>query len=188
MSDIGRRTEMKLFTVTVTSLFLLALASAHANQASAASGAGTSPVAVSENSRTISIARSGSLTSSQGPAERFTGSVSIAPLFQSNAPSRMSIGSVTFESGARTAWHSHPISQILIVTDGTGWIQQWGGQIQEIRKGDVVRIPPGLKHWHGATATSGMTHISIVELQDGKSADWLEKVSDEQYKAGIKTK
>jgi quercetin dioxygenase-like cupin family protein len=89
---------------------------------------------------------------------------------------------VTFEPGARTAWHAHPLSQTLIVTDGTGWVQQWGGKIEVIRKGDIVRIPPGQKHWHGATATTSMTHISLVERNDGKSADWMEKVSDEQYR------
>jgi quercetin dioxygenase-like cupin family protein len=178
---------MKLLAITVTSLFLLALAFPHANQACAASGAGASTVAASEDSRTISITRSCSQPSDKGPAERFTGSVRIVPLFQASVSSRMSGNNVTFEPGARTAWHTHPLGQTLIVTYGSGWIQQWGGQIEEIKKRDVVRIPPGLKHWHGATATTGMTHISIVEQLDGKSADWLEKVSDEQYQAGLKT-
>ncbi|MCI0529100.1 MAG: cupin domain-containing protein, partial [Nitrospira sp.] len=128
---------------TVMSLFLLAWASAQANQAGAASGSGAPPVASSEDSQTINITRSGSQPSRQGPAEYFTGSVRIDPLFQANAPSRTSGARVTFEPGARTAWHTHPLGQILIVTAGTGWVQQWGGQIQEIRRGDVVWIPPG---------------------------------------------
>jgi quercetin dioxygenase-like cupin family protein len=130
----------------------------------------------------LKIARNGSQPSSKGSAEYFVGTVRIDPLFQAIAPSRTSGASVTFEPGARTAWHSHPFGQVLIVTAGTSLIQRWGGPIEEIRPGDVVRIPPGLKHWHGATATAAMTHISIVEQLDGKSADWMEKVSDEQYR------
>ncbi len=163
-----KRVKMKLLAATVMSLFLLAWASAQANQAGAASGSGAPPVASSEDSQTINITRSGSQPSRQGPAENFTGSVRIDPLFQANAPSRTSGARVTFEPGARTAWHTHPLGQILIVTAGTGWVQQWGGQIQEIRRGDVVWIPPGLKHWHRATAvrdaTSGGVHVSIEAL------------------------
>ncbi len=173
---------MKLIAATVMSLFLLAWASAPANQARAASGSNASPVASSEDSKTISITRSGSQPSSKGPAEYFTGSVRIDPLFKANDPLRASGAYVTFEPGARTAWHTHPLGQILIVTAGSGWVQQWGGPIEEIRQGDVVRIPPGLKHWHGATATTGMTHIAIQEQLDGKAANWMEKVSDEQYR------
>ena len=173
---------MKLLAATVMSLLLLASASAHANQARAASGSGAPPVASSEDSQTISITRSGSQPSGKGPAEYFTGSVRVDPLFKANDPSRTSGALVTFEPGARTAWHTHPFGQILIVTAGSGWVQQWGGQIEEIRQGDVVRIPPGQKHWHGATATTGMTHIAIQEHLDGKTADWMEKVSDEQYR------
>ncbi len=173
---------MKLLAATVMSLFLLASASVHANQARAASVSGAPPVASSEDSQTISITRSGSQSSAKGPAEYFTGSVRIDPLFKANDPSRTSSALVTFEPGARTAWHTHPVGQILIVTAGCGWIQQWGGQIEEIRQGDVVRIPPGQKHWHGATATTGMTHIAIQEHLDGKSVEWMEKVSDEQYR------
>ena len=105
------------------------------------------------------------------------------PLFKANHPARALGASVTFEPGARTAWHTHPLGQTLIVTAGSGWVQQWGGQIEEIRQGDVVWIPPGQKHWHGATATTAMTHIAIVERLDGKGSDWMEKVSDEQYQA-----
>jgi quercetin dioxygenase-like cupin family protein len=173
---------MKLLAATVMSLFLFALAFAHANQETAASGSGAPPVASSEDSQTISITRGGSQPSGKGPAEYFTGSVRVDPLFKANDPSRTSGASVTFEPGARTAWHAHPFGQILIVTAGSGWVQQWGGQIEEIRQGDVVRIPPGQKHWHGATATTGMTHIAIQEHLDGKTADWMEKVSDEQYR------
>ena len=140
------------------------------------------PVASSEGSQTISITRSGSQPSSKGSAEYFTGSVRIDPLFKANDPLRASGAYVTFEPGARTAWHTHPFGQILIVTAGSGWVQQWGGPIEEIRQGDVVRIPQGLKHWHGATATASMTHIAIQEQLDGKAANWMEKVSDEQYR------
>jgi quercetin dioxygenase-like cupin family protein len=173
---------MKLLAATVMSLFLLASAAAHANQARAASGSDAPSVASSEDSQAISITRSGSQPSGKGPAEYFTGSVRIDRLFRAHDPSRASGASVTFEPGARTAWHTHPLGQILIVTAGSGWVQQWGGQIEEIRQGDVVWIPPGQKHWHGATATTAMTHIAIVEQLDGKTADWMEKVSDEQYR------
>jgi len=174
---------MKLLAATVMSLFLLASASAHANQARAASRAGAPPVASREDSQTISITRSGSQPSAKGPAEYFTGSVRVDYLFKANDSSRVSGAFVTFEPGARTAWHTHPVGQILIVTAGSGWVQQWGGQIQEIRQGDVVWIPPGQKHWHGATATTGMAHIAIQEHLDGKAVEWMEKVSDEQYRS-----
>jgi len=173
---------MKMLAATVMSLFLLASAFAHANQARAASGASAPPVASSKDSQTIGITRSGSQPSAKGSAEYFTGSVRIDPLFKANDPSRTSGSLVTFEPGARTAWHTHPLGQILIVTAGSGWVQQWGGPIEEIRQGDVVRIPPGLKHWHGATPTTGMTHIAIQEQLDGKAANWMEKVSDEQFR------
>jgi quercetin dioxygenase-like cupin family protein/alkylhydroperoxidase/carboxymuconolactone decarboxylase family protein YurZ len=129
----------------------------------------------------INITRSGSLSSSQGSAEYFTGSVMVNMLFTAHEPSRTTGGVVTFQPGARTAWHSHPLGQTLIVTAGTGRIQQWGGPIEEIRQGDIVRIPPGVKHWHGAAADTAMTHIAIQESLDGKTADWQEQVSDEQY-------
>jgi quercetin dioxygenase-like cupin family protein len=132
----------------------------------------------------MEIIRSGSQPSGKGPAEYFTGSVRVDPLFQPNDPTRASGASVTFEPGARTAWHAHLLGQTLIVTAGCGRIQRWGGPIEEIRPGDVIWIPPGEKHWHGAAPTTAMTHISIVEQVDGKSADWMEKVSDEQYLAG----
>ncbi len=130
----------------------------------------------------IEITRSGSQPSGKGPAEHFTGSVHIDPLFAAKDPSHTFGARITFEPGARTAWHAHPLGQILIVTAGTGWVQQWGGPVEIIRAGDVVRIPPGVKHWHGATAATSMTHIAIVEQLNGKSADWMEQVSGQQYK------
>ena len=132
---------------------------------------------------TMEIKRSGSQPSSKGPAEYFTGAVRIDPLFQPKEPARTLGASVTFEPGARTAWHTHPLGQILIVTAGCGRVQRWEGPIEEIRPGDVVWFPPGEKHWHGATPTTAMTHIALVEQLDGKSADWMEKVTDEQYQA-----
>ena len=129
----------------------------------------------------MDIKRSGSQPSVKGQAEYFTGNVRIDPLAQAPAPARVSIAGVTFEPGARTAWHSHPLGQTLIVTAGSGRVQNWDGPIQDIRPGDVVWSPPGEKHWHGAAPTTAMTHISIVEQLDGKAADWMEQVSDEQY-------
>ncbi|HEY5778987.1 MAG TPA: cupin domain-containing protein [Terrimicrobiaceae bacterium] len=129
----------------------------------------------------MEIKRSGSQPSIKGPTDWFTGTVRIDPLFQPTAPARAVGASVTFEPGARTAWHTHPLGQILIVTAGCGRVQRWGGPIEEIRPGDVVWFPPGEKHWHGATPTTAMTHIAIVEELDGKGTDWMEKVSDEQY-------
>jgi quercetin dioxygenase-like cupin family protein len=131
----------------------------------------------------MNITRSGSQASTKGSADYFTGTVRIDPLFQANAPARVVGSSVTFEPGARTAWHTHPLGQILIVTAGCGRVQRWGGPVEEIRPGDVVWIPPGEKHWHGAAPTTAMTHIAIQEQFDGKTGDWMEKVSDEQYQA-----
>jgi len=133
----------------------------------------------------MDIKRSGSQPSSKGQAEYFTGTVRVDPLFQSPDPARGSGSSVTFEPGARTAWHSHPLGQTLIVIAGCGRVQNWGGPIEEIRPGDVVWCSSGEKHWHGAAPTTAMTHISIVEQLDGKAADWMEHVSDEQYLAGL---
>jgi quercetin dioxygenase-like cupin family protein len=132
------------------------------------------------------IRRSGSQPSAKGPAEYFTGSVCIDPLFDAPEPARGLGASVTFEPCARTAWHTHPLGQTLIVTAGLGWTQCWGGPIEEIRPGGVIWCPPGVKHWHGATPKTAMTHIAIVEKLDGKSVDWMEKVTDEQYLAGPK--
>ena len=129
----------------------------------------------------MEIKRAGSQPSGKGPAEWFTGSVRIDPLFQAPDPALVSSASVTFEPGARTAWHTHPLGQTLIVTAGCGWVQREGGPVEEIRAGDVIWFPPGEKHWHGATATTGMTHIAIQEKKDGKVVDWMEHVTDKQY-------
>ena len=129
------------------------------------------------------IKRSGTQPSGKGPAKYFTGAVRIDPLFQATDPARALGVSVTFEPGARTAWHVHPLGQTLIVTAGCGLVQSWGGSIQKIRPGDVICCSPGEKHWHGATATTSMTHIPILEQLDGKTVDWMEKVSDQEYEA-----
>ena len=134
----------------------------------------------------MELKRSGSQPSAKGPADTFSGSVRIDPLFQAPAPARGLGASVTFEPGARTAWHTHPPGQTLIVTGGCGLVQSWGGPARLIRSGDVVWCPPGEKHWHGATPGTAMTHIAIVEVLEGKSADWMEKVGDEQYQAAAK--
>ena len=131
----------------------------------------------------MEIKRNGSQPSAKGPSDWFTGTVRIDPLFQVNAPSRAAAASVTFEPSARTAWHTHPLGQTLIVAAGCGRVQHWGGTIEDIRPGDVVWFPPGEKHWHGAAPTTAMTHIAIQEQLDGKVVDWMEKVSDEQYNA-----
>ena len=130
----------------------------------------------------MDIKRNGSQPSNKGPADWFTGTVRIDPLFQTSNPARAAGASVTFEPGARTAWHTHPLGQTLIVTAGCGRVQSWGGPIEEIRPGDVIWFPPGEKHWHGAAPTTAMTHIAIQEQLDGKMVDWMEKVSDAQYK------
>jgi len=130
----------------------------------------------------MNIQRSGSQPSRVGPAEHFTGAVRMDPLFQAPDPARAVAVSVTFEPGARTAWHTHPLGQTLIVTAGCGLVQSWGRPIEEIRSGDVIWCPPGEKHWHGATASTAMTHIAVLEQLDGKTVNWMEKVSDEQYR------
>ena len=131
----------------------------------------------------MKIKRSEARQSTQGPGDWFTGTVRIDPLFSAPAPARVAGASVTFEPGARTAWHTHPLGQTLIVIAGRGWAQRWGGPREEINPGDVIWFPAGEKHWHGATATESMTHIAIQEAQDGKTVDWMEHVSDEQYRA-----
>jgi quercetin dioxygenase-like cupin family protein len=134
----------------------------------------------------MEIKRSGSQPSAKGPADCFAGTVRVGPLFQANAPARTAGASVTFEPGARTAWHTHPLGQTLIVTAGCGWAQRENGPIEKIHSGDVVWFPPGEKHWHGATATTAMTHIAIHAALDGKAVDWMEQVSDKQYNGGSK--
>ena len=150
------------------SVFLLGIANAHA------SGARETPK--------ITITPTAAQTTTTGAVDRFTGSVRVQSLFNANEPSRSSGGQVTFQPGARSAWHTHPLGQVLIVTEGTGWIQQWGGPVQVMHKGDVIWIPPGVKHWHGATPTTAVTHIAIQEQLDGVVVNWLEKVTDEQYR------
>ena len=129
----------------------------------------------------LSIARAGTQPSQKGPADYFTGSVRIDPLFQAKESTRASGAYVTFEPGARSAWHTHPLGQTLIVTAGVGRVQIEGGPIEEIRSGDVVWTPPGKRHWHGASPTSAMTHLAIQEHVDGKVVEWMEKVTDEEY-------
>lgn len=158
---------MKLFFVTAT-VFLL------------------SGIASSQDAQKIKITPSGSQPSQQVPSENFTGSARVEPLFQANSPARAAGARVSFEPGARTAWHSHPLGQILIVTAGTGRVQRWGDPVEEIRQGDVVWTPPGQKHWHGASANTEMTHIAITEELDGKRVEWMEKVSDAQYRAPVR--
>jgi quercetin dioxygenase-like cupin family protein len=131
----------------------------------------------------MDIKRSGSQPSTQGPTGWFTGTVRIDPLFPAAAPARAAGNRVTFEPGARTAWHTHPLGQTLIVTAGCGRAQRWGGPVEEIRPGDVVSFQPGEKHWHGAAPTTAMTHLAIQEQLDGKVVDWLEQVDDKQYQA-----
>src|SRR6195256_1407826 len=134
----------------------------------------------------MKINRNGSQPSAKGPAEYFTGAVRIDSRFQASDPARVGGAIVTFEPGARTAWHTHPLGQMLIVTAGCGLVQSSGGPVVKVRPGDVVWCPPGEKHWHGATSTTGMTHIAILESLDGKNVEWMEHVTDEQYAAGVK--
>ena len=164
---------MKLLAATVMSLSLLAPASAQTSQAP-------------QDSQAIRIMRRGSQPSRQGPAENFTGSVRVDPLFQASAPARTSGSLVTFQPGARSAWHTHPLGQVLIVTTGTGRVQRWGDPVDEIRQGDVVWIPPGQKHWHGAAPDNSMAHIAISEVLDGKAVEWMEKVTDAQFGAPLR--
>jgi len=142
------------------------------------------PMATAQTNQAIMVTRIGTQPSVAGGADHFTGAVRVDSRFSSQNPARISGGIVTFDPGSRTDWHSHPLGQTLIVTAGVGWVQSWGEERQEIKPGDVVSIPPGVKHWHGASATVGMTHIAIAEALDGKTADWMEKVTAEQYSSG----
>jgi len=168
-TPLSRRTFLQL--TGATALALPATTGAHAG-----------PEHFPHQEVNMEIKRSGSQASSKGPADWFTGAVRIDPLFQANAPARAAGASVTFEPGARTAWHTHPLGQTLIITAGCGWVQREGGPVEEVRPGDVVWFPPGEKHWHGATPTTAMTHVAIQEALDGKVVDWLEHVSDGQYR------
>lgn len=135
----------------------------------------------------MELKRNGSQPSYNGPNELFTGNVRVDPLFMAPNPARVSGAYVTFEPGARSAWHKHPLGQTLVVTSGVGLVQSWGGPIKQIKPGDVVWCPPGEKHWHGAMKTSGMTHMAIQESLDGKNVEWLEKVTDEQYSGPVES-
>jgi quercetin dioxygenase-like cupin family protein len=160
---------MKSVTIAILSLGLIAsAASADSNDA-------------------VVVTKPGSQPSSVGAADNFTGTVRVDSRFQRQLPSRVGGGIVTFEPGARTAWHSHPLGQTLIVTAGRGLVQRWSGPLQQIRSGDIIWIPPGLKHWHGASPTSGMTHAAIAEALDGRSTTWMEQVTDEQYLANARS-
>ncbi|WP_250495088.1 cupin domain-containing protein [Caballeronia sp. GAWG1-1] len=130
---------------------------------------------------TIAVIKKDSLTQSDGSASSFSGSVLVTQLFPAKNPSRVSGGLVTFPPGARSAWHTHPLGQTLVITAGTGWVQEWDGKKQEMKAGDIVTIPPGVKHWHGAAATTSVSHIAIQEAVDGNNVQWMEKVTDEQY-------
>ncbi len=130
----------------------------------------------------MDIKRNGSQPSGKGPAEYFTGMVRIDPLLSPPEPARVSMALVTFEPGGRTAWHTHPLGQTLIVTSGCGWVQRDGGPIEEVRAGDVVWFAPRERHWHGATPSTAMTHIAVQERLDGSAVDWMEKVTEEQYR------
>jgi quercetin dioxygenase-like cupin family protein len=136
----------------------------------------------------MDIKRSGSEASRRGPSDWFTGTVRIDPLFQAPDPGRVSGAHVTFEPGARTAWHTHPLGQTLIITSGLGWVQTEGGPVQEVRPGDIVWFSSGEKHWHGACSMAAMTHIAVQEALNGKAVNWLEHVSEEQYRAGAQAR
>lgn len=154
---------MKTLLATVATLTMLVSAAAHAES-------------------TV-ISQNGSRPSAKGSDANFTGSVTVDPYYAPNEHISNSGGLVTFEPCARSAWHTHPAGQTLIVTQGTGWVQEEGGRKREIKPGDVVWTPPGVKHWHGATARNGMSHIAVTNVRDGQNVDWMEKVTDEQYAA-----
>ncbi len=173
---------MRSVAVVLLLAAVLVSRSARAEQA-VERGAGATRTGARGGEKTMQITRSGTQASQKGPAEWFTGAVRIDPLFQANESARASAAYVTFEPCARSAWHTHPLGQVLIVTAGVGRVQQWGGPVEEIRVGDVVWTPPGVKHWHGASPTAAMTHLAVTERLDGKVVDWMEKVSDEKYGA-----
>lgn len=167
----------------ITRRHMLAASGGLAATAAAGTSAAQTPISQARGKdAAMKITRIGSQPSSKGAAEYFSGDVRVDPLFPVREPGRASAGHVTFEPGARSAWHTHPLGQTLIITSGAGWVQREGGPIEEVRPGDIVWFPPGLKHWHGATPTTAMTHIAIQETLNGKNVDWLEKVSDEQYR------
>jgi 4-carboxymuconolactone decarboxylase len=173
-APLDQEAAMNLWAAAVLTISLLTAGSAFA-QAGGPSGSDPAP-------QRIKVMRKGERSPTPAPAEHFTGSASVDRFLIESGSSHTSGASVAFEPGSRTAWHSHPLGQTLIVTAGAGWVQQWGGQIQEIRQGDIVWIPPGIKHWHGATASTSMTHIGIQESLGGKAVEWMEQVSDQQYR------
>jgi quercetin dioxygenase-like cupin family protein len=181
MNMIGT-TNSRLLIAAASSLSLIAAAPAALPRPLDGPAAGVT--VADQDSLTVRVARAGSRPSAPGPAENFTGSVRIDPAFDATGPRRAAGASVTFEPGARTAWHTHPLGQTLIVTAGVGRVQQWGRPMQEIRPGDVVTIPAGAKHWHGAAPTTAMTHLAIHEGLDGQVVQWMEHVADAQYTAG----
>ena len=171
-----RNYKLRQVTTAVLAVVLVAPVGAQTREAGTAPQGAKAAVA-----QDMKLTRHGTQASWSGQAESFTGSVRVDPLFAANAPSRTAASYVTFEPGARSAWHSHPLGQTMVVTAGVGRVQRWGGKVEEIRPGDVVWTPPGVKHWHGASPTTAMIHMAITEQQDGKAGKWMEKVSDEQY-------
>jgi 4-carboxymuconolactone decarboxylase len=183
-----KSTKLQLFAAMAIPLSLCASASSQTsgqtNQAGAASRTGAAASAATQGAKTISITRNSAPPPRMTTSENFTGTVSVEPFLEPTAPSPLVGARVTFAPGARTNWHTHPLGQTLIVTAGAGWVQQEGGEKQDIKLGDVIWTPPGVKHWHGATATDRLTHIALTEQQpDGKRVEWMEKVSDAQYNA-----
>lgn len=176
--------NMKWLIVTLAGFPVLGVALAQPGPGAAGPDAGPAATTARSSGPALRITRAGTQASTKGPAEWFTGVVRVDPLFSATPPARTSGASVTFEPGARTAWHTHPLGQTLVVTAGVGRVQLWGGAVEEIRPGDVVQIPPGQKHWHGASPTTAMTHLALHEAQDGTVVQWMEKVSDAQYGAG----
>lgn len=139
-----------------------------------------------DQEKVMKVLKPDDLPSNPGPAEYFTGTVRVAPVFQGEDPSCMSCGCVTFDPSARSAWHDHPKGQLLVVQEGSGFVQEWGKPVQRIKKGDVIWTPPRVKHWHGATPDSSLTHLAVQESLDGKAVNWMEKVSDEHYQGLLK--
>ncbi|MGC3997991.1 MAG: cupin domain-containing protein [Anaeromyxobacter sp.] len=167
--------------LAAAALLLLLPAASAAGQAPASRAPSAPRTPADGGPEKMQITRAGTHPSQKGPAEWFTGTVRIDPLFHSEAPGRAAGALVTFEPCARTDWHTHPLGQTLIVVSGLGRVQEWGGPVQELRPGDVVWTPPGVKHWHGAAPATAMSHLAIQEALDGKLVEWMEKVTDEQY-------
>jgi quercetin dioxygenase-like cupin family protein len=178
----GRRELLKAGAGVALTPVMLSVASAAQSTSNQHRNASVAATTHKSKEHRMDIQRIGSKPSVEGPSDWFTGSVRVDALFDAEDPSRVSGASVTFEPGARTAWHTHPLGQHLIITAGLGWVQQEGGPIQEVRPGDVVWFPPGVRHWHGASPKTAMTHIAIQEAQNGSPVEWLEHVSDEQYR------